>query len=150
LQLFHRKARYFALAGVGFLVGALATAVAARAIWSSAAISRPVVRFNIPLAPDEAIRPSNSVFLAISPDGSRIAYTPIRATGAVIYVRDMDQQQPKTIPDVAGTVPMFSPDGQWLAFFHPATKTLRKVALSGGAPVVICALDFVAGTTWPA
>src|SRR5260370_1658690 len=99
-------------------------------MWHSTPISRPVVRFNIQLAPDEAIHPSNSVFLAMSPNGSRIAYTPVGAKGAVIYVRDMDQQQPKVIPDISGTVPTFSPHGQWLSFFHPPTTTLRRVSLS--------------------
>ncbi len=138
-----RRTAISALSGV-----AAGAAVTAGAMWHSTPISRPVVRFNIQLAPDEAIHPSNSVFLAMSPNGSRIAYTPVGAKGAVIYVRDMDQQQPKVIPDISGTVPTFSPDGQWLAFFHPATKTLRKVALSGGAAVPICANDFVAGMTW--
>ena len=29
--------------------------------------------------------------------------------------------------------PIFSPDGQWLAFFNTATNELKKIAIQGGA-----------------
>ncbi len=142
------RLRVAVLAAACLLIGTLATAIAAKAIWKPVPGSRQVVRFQIPLAPNEAIRPSNSVFLAMSPDGSRVAYTPVNPSGPVIYLRDMDQQQPRAIPDIAGTLPTFSPDGEWLAFFQPAAKAFRRMALSGGAPITICDSDFAAGMTW--
>src|SRR3954464_2962688 len=43
----------------------------------------------------------------------------------------------------------FCPDGQWLAFWHAPTATIRRVALSGGAPTKICAAPSgIAGGAW--
>jgi Tol biopolymer transport system component len=42
---------------------------------------------------------------------------------------------------------VFSPDGQSLAFFS-ADRTIKRVAVSGGAAVTICAVDEVFGMTW--
>ena len=48
-----------------------------------------------------------------------------------------------------GSAPFFSPDGKWLGFWHTPTGTLRKVALSGGAPTKIAdAVSGIAGATW--
>ena len=42
--------------------------------------------------------------------------------------------------------PVFSPDGRWIAFV--ASGRLKKVAISGGAPVDICELVGPKGLTW--
>ena len=47
-----------------------------------------------------------------------------------------------------GTGPFFSADGQWLGLFAAAEGRLKKVALSGGAPVVICSASDVRGASW--
>jgi Tol biopolymer transport system component len=48
-----------------------------------------------------------------------------------------------------GSAPFFSPDGKSLGFWHTPTGTLRKVAISGGAPVKICdAVSGIAGAAW--
>ena len=45
--------------------------------------------------------------------------------------------------------PQVSPDGKWLGFWHAPTATLRKVALTGGAPIKICnAFSGIAGAAW--
>jgi serine/threonine-protein kinase len=69
--------------------------------------------------------------------------------GSQIYVRPIDQQDARPIEGAMGDAPFFSPDGKWLGFWHAATRTLRKVALSGGAPVKICdAESGVSGAAW--
>src|SRR4030095_12274539 len=45
---------------------------------------------------------------------------------------------------------VFSPDGQSIAFFSFTDLKLKKVAVSGGAPVVICATDAPFGASWGA
>src|SRR6185437_10825024 len=42
----------------------------------------------------------------------------------------------------------FSPDGQWIAYYTQAPSELRKLALTGGAPVVLCPADSPSGLAW--
>src|SRR5262249_41225463 len=51
--------------------------------------------------------------IAISPDGSRIAFTTLRG----VYVRSLDQTEARFVPNTEnGGLPTFSPDGQSIAF----------------------------------
>lgn len=84
--------------------------------------------------------------LAISRDGTRIAYR--AQPGQMLYIRGVDSDA--AIP-VRGSElsesPFFPPDGQWLAFFSGAK--LRKVPVTGGAPLVICnVVSTGRGGTW--
>jgi serine/threonine-protein kinase len=59
--------------------------------------------------------------------------------------------EPKLVSVPGGGVPFFSPDGQWLGFFAQgptARPQLRKVSLSGGAPVTLCDVWAFSGATW--
>ena len=68
---------------------------------------------------------------------------------AQIYLRARDGDQPRPIGGAVGSAPFFSPDGLWLGFWHAPTATLRKVAVSGGAPVKIAdAPSGISGATW--
>jgi eukaryotic-like serine/threonine-protein kinase len=74
--------------------------------------------------------------IAVSRDGSRIAFQD--ATGSVIYLRSMDDPAAKPIPGTEGGLfPVFSPDGQWLAFFAGTPGQLKKIPLAGGAAVTL-------------
>jgi serine/threonine-protein kinase len=70
------------------------------------------------------------------------------AAGGQVWLRSIDEVGAKPVADAAGGVPFFSPDGKWLGFWHGPTQTLRKVALSGGAPVSLAVTDSIAGATW--
>jgi Tol biopolymer transport system component len=66
-----------------------------------------------------------------------------------IYVRPRANGAARPIGGALGGAPFFSPDGQWLAFWHAPTATIRRVALSGGAPVRVCAAPSgIAGGAW--
>ena len=68
---------------------------------------------------------------------------------AQIYLRARDGDQSRPIGGAIGGAPFFSPDGQWLGFWHAPTATLRKVAISGGAPIKIAdAPSGISGATW--
>ena len=86
--------------------------------------------------------------LAISTDGSRIAYVARQEGTTQLYVRDLDELEPKVIPGTLGARhPFFSPDGQWIGFF--AGGALQKVSLGGGAPLRICDVPSVSeGASW--
>jgi serine/threonine-protein kinase len=142
--------RTAAIVAAGLLVGIVATAVIFRALSPAAPPSHPVTRFAIPLGQNEFIDPTHSPVVAISSDGSKVAY-PARGSsteGQPIYVRWSDQDQPKALPGVLGAVPFFSPDGQWVGYWQGRTRTIRKVALSGGAPIALADVDSVSGVTW--
>src|SRR5688572_1385157 len=78
--------------------------------------------------------------VAISPDGRHIAF--VSGPQALLYVRDIDRFEPRVLPGTEGAeTPVFSPDGQWIAFF--ANRKVKKVALAGGTPLTLS--DFAEG-----
>ena len=84
-----------------------------------------------------------------SPDGSQLAFVAQPQGGGAprLYVRRLDQL---TATPLAGTegaaAPFFSPDGQWLGFF--AGGTLKKIAVTGGAPVTLADTSNARGGSW--
>ena len=85
---------------------------------------------------------------AISPDGGTLVYAVTeRGGGAVLYARRLDQLEGHPIPGTSnGSQPLFSPDGQWLAF--EAGTQDKKVRLDGSAPVTIAEGGGDNGADW--
>ena len=85
---------------------------------------------------------------AISPDGGMLVYsvaTP--GGGTTLYARRIDQIDGRPILGTANaSQPLFSPDGQWLAF--EAGGKIRKVRLDGSAPVSIADGASSNGADW--
>ncbi len=64
-----------------------------------------------------------------------------------LFIRKLDQLQATPLAGTEGAVyPFFSPDGQWIAFF--AGAKLKKVSVTGGAPVNLCDAESGRGGTW--
>ena len=130
------------------LIGVAATAAAFLAM-RPAVVSQPVSRFVV-LYPEGQQRTSlTRVALAISPDGTRIAYVADRE----IYVRALADPVPRLISRGASatTSPLslaFSPDSESLAFFDQFDQKIKRLDLAGGAPVAICAATNTNGITW--
>ena len=85
--------------------------------------------------------------LAVSPDGSQFVY---RTTDG-LYLRSVDALDARLIAgtDKDSIHPFFSPDGQWIGYFSQSDQKLKKVAISGGAPVALCDIgDEVYGASW--
>ena len=90
----------------------------------------------------------------MSPDGTAFAF----GTGAGLFLHTLSDDRTRQLVSrgvegsmAAGTVnPVFSPDGRWLAFFDGSSgaSTLRKVAVSGGAPVALCGTSPPYGASW--
>jgi serine/threonine protein kinase len=82
--------------------------------------------------------------LAVSPDGSQLIYS----TTDGLYLRSMDTLNARLIPGTGkdSYSPFFSPDGQWIGYFSQSEQKLKKVAVSGGAPVVLCDTGAVIAT----
>ena len=85
---------------------------------------------------------------AISPDGGTLVYSVAERGGStVLYSRRTDQLEGHPIPGTAnGSQPLFSPDGQWLAF--EAGNKEKKIRLDGSAPVTIAEGGWNNGADW--
>ena len=85
------------------------------------------------------------VGLAISPDGTHVAY----ATGhAELYLRPLADPQARLVAANAAT-PVFSPDGRWLAFYAETEARFYKVSLlEGSAPVPLAETGIPIGVSW--
>ena len=113
-----------------------------------------VVRASIQLPPgtEYAIDAANPPNLAISPDGSTIAFAarPVGASlaSATLYLRRLGDAEATAVPDSAGArVPFFSPDGRSVGFLTGAV--LKRASLSGGAPSTITTgVANVWGSAW--
>jgi len=84
----------------------------------------------------------------LSPNGQALVFVGQRRTGpASLFVRRLDQLDATLLPGTEGAhSPFFSPDGEWIAFF--ADAKLKKIALSGGAPVTLCDTPDAKGGAW--
>ncbi len=133
------------------LVAVVAAAVAGLAVWNlkpaPAPLARPVSRTVIPLPPNEQLTASADSMLALSLDGTQLAY--VAGSTQRIYLRALDTLESKPLTGTEGAQsPFFSPDGQWIGFF--AGGKLKKVAVSGGAVLTLCDAGSPRGGAWGA
>ena len=127
-----------------WVAGVTLAVITGLAVWT---LIRPVpphvVRFPIPLAADQTFGFTGLTLVAISPDGTHVVY----AANNSLWLRPVDQLQAVQVPgteDAGG--PFFSADGQWIGFW--ANDQLKKVSVSGGAPVTLTDTSRLFGTSW--
>ncbi len=118
---------------------ALALAVVA-AGWgwtrARAAADRPIERHYISLSDSVPLQTARLAGppLAISADGSRLAF--LGDSLSRIWIKRLDDLNPAVLPGTEhATSPVFSPDGQWIAY--TAGTQLKKVRVDGGASITI-------------
>ncbi|MCZ6878519.1 MAG: protein kinase, partial [Acidobacteria bacterium] len=99
--------------------------------------TRPPTKFLITPPADASLTELGN-HLAISPDGRRIVYRVGEVNSEQLYLRSLDDVVARAIPGTEGATyhAFFSPDGEWIAFFTNDGK-LKKVSLSGGAPITL-------------
>jgi serine/threonine-protein kinase len=141
----------------------VATAVVAAAValplgWlnvGSPGDTRTPMRFTLELPQGAQLAPNARQRLAISPDGSRVAYVANEGGVGRLYVRTLDQLE--SIPlrglERVGSI-FFSPDGEWIGYNDTNTGAFRKVPVAGGPSATICdvpsATGGFRGATWGA
>jgi serine/threonine-protein kinase len=131
---------------------AASVATVAVATWMLSPVPVPpiVTRFPVPI-PETILTTSGYPLLALSPDGRDIVIAEVRR----LRVRSMNDMQTRTIPgsefDASGVgivSPVFSPDGRWVGFASSTDRTLKKIAVTGGAAVTIGPLGEPFGISW--
>jgi eukaryotic-like serine/threonine-protein kinase len=107
-----------------------------------------VTRFRVTPGEGQVFPAGTRQFVAISPDGAQIAYL----VNLGLYIRSMAETEARLITradtNTAVLSPVFSPDGRSVAFWSGVDQTIKKVAVSGGAPVTICSADQPFGISW--
>ncbi|RKZ15990.1 hypothetical protein DRQ53_07550 [bacterium] len=145
-----------------FAIGALATMAGVRQ--PAATDTHEPVRLMIPVRDEAAVVPlPESSSVVISRDAKYTAYVtaPRGASGGVnsfmagnsaIHLRPMGGFTSTPIDGSLGaTAPIFSPDGEWLAFMVFHDGMIRKIPRSGGKPRDICSVtgSTIRGMHWP-
>ncbi len=91
--------------------------------------------------------------VAISPDGTRLAYNSVESGARVLGLRELDSLEARAVSGLIGGAeqPFFSPDGEWIGFIDDARDVLMKVPAPGGPALVIAELQAgLLGATWGA
>jgi len=133
---------------VGAIALAATAGVAGWLIAHRAASPTPaaVVRLSIPSLEPPFRSPFGTRHLAISADGSRVAY----ASANRLWIRRLGQKEAIAI-EVAASNPFFSPNGEWVGFFADGGEVggLNKVPVLGGTPVrIVMTSERSGGGTW--
>ncbi len=86
--------------------------------------------------------------LAISPDGTRLAFTASKAGGQPdLWIRNLDGSSAQPVVGAENaSFPFWSPDGHFIGFF--ADRKLKRVDSSSGTILTICDADRGVGGTW--
>src|SRR5438132_9619043 len=133
-----------------YAIIALAMLISAGAIWGwlRPAPAKQVVRSVLAIDSTEAMAPSTpwSGRIAISPDGSRLAY--IGGPRSQLLIRPRSQLHAIAVPGTEGaTTPFFSPDGKHVGFLREGIVQIASV--TGGPPSTVSdSLTGVAGASW--
>jgi serine/threonine protein kinase/Tol biopolymer transport system component len=112
-----------------------------------------VARLTMDLTPAQMLRPTfydrpSRPAIAISPDGSTIAFAGHDGNVSHLYKRVLAEERASIIEGTENAdEPFFSRNGQWIGFVQ-GTK-LRKVALGGGPPIDIAEIgNRMDGASW--
>ena len=129
---------------------AVALGLVASRPWERAAPPFQSMRLDVRI--DESLRLHvddniDGALAVISPDGQTLVYLGTRDTVRRLYVRKLDSPESTALSGTEGALGhFFSPDSRWVAFFSGGS--LKKVALSGGAPLTIAPAVDARGGTW--
>ncbi len=108
-----------------------------------------IVRLSVNLPLDDQLFTDGHA-LALSPDGRRLVLIVDHGGTTQLYLRELDQAEAVPLPGTEGAhAAFFSPDGEWVGFFDFDDSRLKKVAVEGGAPIVLCDEDtWHGGGSW--
>jgi hypothetical protein len=120
-------------------------------VWRQARDVAPpqVVRFSIDLPKGQVIRATFNSWLMFSPDGGTLANSQGAFGALTTLLRRLDALEAKPVASGPNTgVPVFSPDARYLLLMDVGQQALKKIALSGGGPVLFATADFPIRGDW--
>ena len=130
------------------IVGALVAGLAVWALVGSDA-AEPTRRVSITLPADAPVTNWHLGNLAMSPDGSRLAYVGGPRYQRRLYLRSLDRLEVTPLPGTERALfPFFSPDGEWIGFFESPGGALKKVSVRGGPAIALCETRLPRGGSW--
>jgi len=144
---------------LGYAAGALVVgALGAGVAWIAKTAPAPpsvVTRFTDVLPEDLRFTRGGRRVLALSRDGSKLVYV----ANNQLYVRNMEELTAQPIPGTATNPaePVFSPDGEWVAYWSGGltgtTDTaghMWRIPITGGTPTRLCEAGNPLGMSWDA
>jgi serine/threonine-protein kinase len=132
------------------LFAALVATLVGGFLWNSRpSVPISVTRFPLVIGEGQVFTTTGYWMLAISPDGTQIAYVANRK----IYLKSMSENDARPIVGTDNAVgvsnPFFSPDGKYIAFWSAADHAVKKISVGGGPAITICqAPEEPFGMTW--
>src|ERR1700752_1745820 len=140
---------------IAFVVAALMLAVVATyaltrwLLQGTAATNGEVAHVSVVLPDGDELGLTSQWPIALSDDGTRIAYAGLRDGKTLLFVRNLNEPASRLLDGTEGCQsPFLSPDGQWIAFF--AEGKLRKIAVGGAAMQTLADAPFSRGGSWGA
>ncbi len=126
-----------ALATAGWLASRVARDSSAAAVWD--------------LAPPDGLRfnavGDDSGAAVISPDGTMVVFAATDSTKTQLWLRTIATGEVRALPGtINGAYPFWSPDSKSIGFF--SIGALKRLDVSGGAPVQLTAVQTGRGATW--
>ena len=131
-------------------ISAILLAVAAWSLMRSPGQApRVVTRSLIPISADHRVglNSNRSNAVAITPDGTKIAYAAEHEGNREVYIHYLDQLESTRIGE-ASTMPFFSPDRQWVGFRAREGVGLMKASVRGGPAVALDVHATDRGISW--
>jgi serine/threonine-protein kinase len=121
---------------------------------TAAAADARIVRFSVPLPQGRVFTAGFNSNLALSPDGTHLAITPLGGPLSVRRLRDIapERLEGSQAPGFP-RAPLFSPDGRSLLFIEgdaifSARRRIQKASLSGGAAETLFDYDMFHSGDW--
>jgi serine/threonine-protein kinase len=140
---------------VPWAVAAASLAVAAAFAWigwsrrPGIEKSAATVRLEMNLPAGVELFNATSRTVAVSPDGTRIAFIGVRGGSRSVFVRALNQIEPTPLRGSDGpTACFFSPDGNSIGFIT-AGGSLRTISIQDGLPTTVSdGVNFLYGAAW--
>ncbi len=125
---------------------ALTGVVVGYATWLAGRQADPAIvsRLQMLVPPGQSFYFNGRHLVAISPDGTRAAYT----AGLGLWLHELDELEARPVPgaEMEARSPFFSSDGQSVGYY--AAGELRRVPVNGGAPVSLTPAVNPWGASW--
>jgi Tol biopolymer transport system component len=108
----------------------------------------PLSQFDVEMRSRGTVGGEVGTSVILSPDGTRVVFVSIDRDGVTrLNTRRLHESHATEIAGTEGARgPFFSPDSRWVGFW--SSDKLKKTAVEGGSPVVLCEATGTLGASW--